>query len=104
MIALLFQAMPTEADDPWVWIAGVMTLALGTLFWQLLKAQEARITSCEKDKMVCLDANKGQIAATSALTAEVKAGGELSRRNQETIISRLDTLDPDTPRARSTRR
>lgn len=94
MGALLWQVtVPTSGDNAWVWVAGVLGVACGTLFWKLNEAKDLRATSSEAREGTCVSKLEvcvsGQREVTQALR-EVGASAveavEITRRNEAHLV------------------
>lgn len=62
--AMLFMqvSMPTNDTNAWIWIAGVLVVALGALFLRYDGGQNKRTERCEKREDLILEDNRAQAA------------------------------------------
>jgi hypothetical protein len=78
MVMLAFQvSMPTNDTNAWVWIAGVLVVALGALFLRYDGGQNKRAERCEKREDLVLEDNRAQAATI---------------KEQSTTLLRVSTL------------
>jgi hypothetical protein len=60
MMEALQVSMPTNETNAWVWIAGVLVVALGALFLRYDGGQNKRAERCEKREDLVLADNRSQ--------------------------------------------
>ena len=60
LLGLLGQTLPTSADNPWIWLCGMLTLALGFTAKEVVRSKDAQVAREQKnnDRLLELDTAK----------------------------------------------
>lgn len=99
MLVLVQDVIPSAGDNPWVWIAGIMVVAGGTLFWELQKSKDKHIETKDKeigkgekreDRLIADAATfaptiREQGTAVTALVGAVEKSFEVTVRTSERV-------------------
>lgn len=102
--------LPTNDTNPYIWIAGVLVVALGALFVRYDNGKDQRTLRCEKREDLILEDNRAQAATIkdqSTTLLRVAGVAEESFAMAKATSEKIDTIQrllertPDNARQRS---